>query len=143
MTVSTPRRPGPGLDLSEIELDALLKRLHLANLRRVYHDAITRAEDEQWSYRDFLALLVAGEVAHRKQTRLRRLTRRARFPYLKTIDDFDFTLQSSLRVALLGAYLSPDFGTEGRSRRNPSRHRHRLPRHPERIRDALSRPLRN
>jgi len=44
MTVSTPRRPGPGLDLSEIELDALLKRLHLANLRRVYHDAITRAE---------------------------------------------------------------------------------------------------
>jgi DNA replication protein DnaC len=115
MTAPTPRRPGPGLDLSEIELDALLKRLHLANLRRVYHDAITRAEDEQWSYRNFLALLVAEEVAHRKQTRLQRLTRRARFPYLKTIDDFDFTLQSNLRVALLGSYLSPDFVSEGRS----------------------------
>ena len=115
MTVSTPRRPGPGLDLSEIELDALLKRLHLANLRRVFREAITRAEEEQWSYRDFLALLVAEEVAHRKQTRLQRLTRRAHFPYLKTIDDFDFTLQSSLRVALLGSYLSPDFVTEGRS----------------------------
>jgi DNA replication protein DnaC len=113
MTVSTPRRPGP--DLSEIELDALLKRLHLANLRRVFREAITRAEEEQWSYRDFLALLVAEEVAHRKQTRLQRLTRRARFPYLKTIDDFDFTLQSNLRVALLGSYLSPDFVTEGRS----------------------------
>jgi DNA replication protein DnaC len=115
MTVSTPRRPSPALDLSEIELDALLKRLHLANLRRVYHDVIVRAEEEQWSYRDFLALLVAEEVAHRKQTRLQRLTRRARFPYLKTIDDFDFTLQSSLRVALLGSYLGPDFVTEGRS----------------------------
>lgn len=115
MTAPTPRCPGPGLDLSEIELDALLKRLHLANLRRVYHDAITRAEEEQWSYRDFLALLVAEEVAHREQTRLQRLVRRARFPYLKTIDDFDFTLQSNLRAALLGSYLSPDFVTEGRS----------------------------
>jgi DNA replication protein DnaC len=113
MTVSTPRRPGP--DLSEIELDTLLKRLHLANLRRVFREAIARAEEEQWSYRDFLALLVAEEVAHRKQTRLQRLTRRARFPYLKTIEDFDFTLQSNLRVALLGSYLGPDFVTEGRS----------------------------
>jgi DNA replication protein DnaC len=115
MTVSTPRCPGPGLDLSEIELDALLKRLHLANLRRVFREAITRAEEEQWSYRDFLALLMAEEVAHRKQTRLQRLTRRAHFPYFKTIDDFDFTLQSNLRVALLGSYLGPDFVTEGRS----------------------------
>jgi DNA replication protein DnaC len=113
MTVSTPRRPGP--DLPEVELDALLKRLHLANLRRVFREAITRAEEEQWSYRDFLALLVAEEVAHRKQTRLQRLTRRAHFPYLKTIEDFDFTLQTSLRVALLGSYLGPDFVTEGRS----------------------------
>lgn len=56
MTAPTPRCPGPGLDLSEIELDALLKRLHLANLRRVYHDAITRAEEEQWSARRQLHL---------------------------------------------------------------------------------------
>ncbi|HEU4353987.1 MAG TPA: IS21-like element helper ATPase IstB, partial [Actinomycetota bacterium] len=115
MTVLTPRCSGPGPDLSEVELDALLKRLHLANLRRVFREAITRAEEEQWSYRDFLTLLVAEEVAHRKQTRLQRLTRRAHFPYLKTIDDFDFTLQSNLRVALLGSYLGPDFVTEGRS----------------------------
>jgi len=113
MTVSTPRRPG--LDLSEVELDSLLKRLHLANLRRVFREAITRAEEEQWSYRDFLTLLVAEEVAHRKQTRLQRLTRRAHFPYFKTIDDFDFTLQSNLRLSLLGSYLGPDFVTEGRS----------------------------
>ena len=34
---------------------------------------------------------------------------------MKTINDFDFTLQSNLRAALLGSYLSPDFVTEGRS----------------------------
>jgi DNA replication protein DnaC len=74
-----------------------------------------RAEEANWAYRDFLALLVREEVAHRKQTRLQRVTRKAHFPFLKTIDDFDFTLQSSLRASLLGSYLGPDFVAEGRS----------------------------
>ncbi len=67
------------------------------------------------SYRDFLALLLAEEVAGRKQTRLQRCTRNAHFPFFKTIDEFDFTLQSTLRQSLLGSYLGPDFVTEGRS----------------------------
>ena len=36
-------------------------------------------------------------------------------PFFKTIDEFDFTLQSTLRQSLLGSYLGPDFVTEGRS----------------------------
>jgi DNA replication protein DnaC len=104
----------PG-DLTEQELDALLRRLHLAHMRRVYMEVVQRAEEESWSYRDFLSLLVREEVAHRKQTRLQRLTHRARFPYLKTIDDFDFSLQTSLRATLIGSYLGPDFVAEGRS----------------------------
>ena len=55
------------------------------------------AEAEQWSYRDFLAVLCAEEIAHRQQTRLARAVRDAHFPFLKTIDDFDFSLQSTLR----------------------------------------------
>jgi DNA replication protein DnaC len=106
----------PGDDLlTEQELEALLRRLHLAHMRRVYMDVVRRAEEGSWPYRDFLALLVREEVAHRKQTRLQRFTRRARFPYLKTIDEFDFTLQSTLRASLIGSYLGPDFVTEGRS----------------------------
>ena len=54
-------------------------------------------------------------MAHRKQTRLQRCTRQAHFPFFKTIDEFDFTLQSTLRQSLLGSYLGPDFVTEGRS----------------------------
>lgn len=97
------------------DLDALFKRLHLANARRVWRDLVARAERESWAYGDFLALLVAEEIAHRQQTRLARLTRRAHFPFLKTIDDFDFTYQSSLRLHMLGSALAPDFVTEGRS----------------------------
>jgi DNA replication protein DnaC len=96
------------------ELDALLKRLHLANSRRIWPQLVERAEKEEWSYRDFLAILVAEEIAQRQQTRLQRLSRWASFPFFKTIDDFDFTYQSTLRLSLLGSALSPDFITEGR-----------------------------
>jgi DNA replication protein DnaC len=62
-------------------LDALFKRLHLANARRVWLDLVQRAEREAWAYGDFLTLLVTEEIAHRQQTRLGRLTRRAHFPF--------------------------------------------------------------
>jgi DNA replication protein DnaC len=97
------------------DLDALFKRLHLANARRVWRDLVQRAERESWAYRDFLTLLVTEEIAHRQQTRLGRLTRRAHFPFLKTIDDFNFIYQSTLRLHMLGSALAPDFVTEGRS----------------------------
>src|SRR5213594_934850 len=74
-----------------------------------------RPEREAWAYRDFLTLLATEEIAHRQQTRLARLTRRAHFPFLKTIDDFNFTYQSSLRIHMLGSALAADFVTEGRS----------------------------
>jgi DNA replication protein DnaC len=96
------------------ELDALLKRLHLASARRIWRRLVERAEKEEWSYRDFLGILVAEEIAQRQQTRLQRLSRSAVFPFLKTIDDFDFTYQSTLRLSLLGSALSSDFITEGR-----------------------------
>jgi DNA replication protein DnaC len=92
----------------------LLKRLHLANARRAWHELVQRAEREEWTYRDFLALLVTEEIAQRQQTRIARMVRRARFPFLKTIDDFNFTYQSTIRMSLLGSALTPDFVTEGR-----------------------------
>jgi DNA replication protein DnaC len=97
------------------DLDALFKRLHLANARRVWRDLVQRAERESWSYRDFLGILAAEEIAHRQQTRLARLSRWAHFPFLKTIDAFNFAYQTSLRLTMLGSALAPDFVTEGRS----------------------------
>jgi DNA replication protein DnaC len=102
-------------ELSEDQLEAHFRRLNLAHMRRIYQEVAVRAEKESWSYRDFLALLLAEEVARRKQTRLQRCTRSAHFPFFKTIDEFDFTWQSTLRQSLLGSYLGPDFLTEGRS----------------------------
>ncbi len=97
------------------DLDAMLKRLHLPTIRRLYAELALRAETEGMSYRDFLETLAAEEVAHRAQTRITRSVRRARFPYLRTIDEFDFTFQTSVRMQMLGTLLGPELVSEGRS----------------------------
>ena len=104
--MTTARLLPPPLD-GTLDLDPLLKRLHLANTRRVWRDVLGRAEREAWTYGHLLTLLVTEEIAQRQQTRLGRVVRRAGFPFLKTIDDFNFTYQSTLRLALLGSALSP------------------------------------
>src|SRR5438874_1276074 len=103
------------LELSEGQLEAHFRRLNLAHTRRIYKEVARRAEQESWSYCDFLGQLLVEEVAKRKQTRLQRCTRGAHFPFFKTIEEFDFAQQSKLRKSLLGSYLGPDFVTEGRS----------------------------
>lgn len=97
------------------DLDAMLKRLHLPTVRRLYPELALRAEAEGMSYRDFLEILAAEEIAHRAQTRITRSVRRARFPYLRTIEEFDFTFQASVRLQMLGTLLGPELVTEGRS----------------------------
>lgn len=102
-------------DPATVDIDVMLKRLHLANARRCWPKLTEQASSEQWSHRDFLAILLAEEIGHRHGTRLRRASHDAHFPFLKTVDDFDFSLQSVIRPALLGNYLGPDFVTEGRN----------------------------
>lgn len=101
--------------LDDTLLDVALKRLHLANTRQKWSQMCAKAETENWTYRDFLATAVSEEISHRHGTRLRRLAHRAGFPFLKTIDDFDFTYQSTLRITMLGSYLCPEFVSEGRN----------------------------
>ena len=114
MSNSKARSP-LAFDAESVDLDSLLKRLSLANARRTWRSLLERAENEGWSCRQFLGVLASEEVAQRQQTRIQRAVHQAHFPFLKTIDDFDFSLQSSLRLQLLGTYLAPEFVSEGRN----------------------------
>jgi DNA replication protein DnaC len=100
---------------SDIDLEVLLRRLHLPTVRRLCGDYAVRAASDGWTHRDFLALLIAEEVAHRNDTRIQKAARRAKFPFIKTIETFDFVFQSSLRRQQLGPYLGPELVTEGRN----------------------------
>ncbi|EQD43221.1 IstB domain protein ATP-binding protein, partial [mine drainage metagenome] len=96
------------------ELDAMLMRLHMPTVRRIWSDLQIRAEKEGMGYSTYLRTLMEEEIAHRAQTRVTRMVHQARFPFLRTIEEFDFTFQSSLRKELLGSYLGPEFVPEGR-----------------------------
>jgi DNA replication protein DnaC len=98
-----------------VDLDSFLKRLHLANARRVWRDLVQRAEKEEWAYDQLLYTLFDEEVAHRRGTRLTRAVRAAKFPFLRTVEEFDFSYQSTLRLTTIGSLLAPDFVTEGGS----------------------------
>ena len=100
---------------AEVELDGMLRRLHMPTVRRLWSDLQVRAEEEKMRYADYLQVLVGEEIAHRTQTRISRMTHRARFPFLRTVEEFDFAFQSGLRKELLGSYLGPEFVPEGRN----------------------------
>jgi len=100
---------------ADIDLLAMLKRVKLPTVADILPRYIERAAAEQWSHRDFLVAVIAEEVAHREKTRVQRSSRLARFPYLKTIEEFDFTFQSSIKRSQLGPFMDPDFVVNGRN----------------------------
>lgn len=98
-----------------IDLPCLLKRLHLPTIARLLPDIEARAAAEDWTIHDALAILCAEEIANRNNTRIQKAVRRARFPFLKTIEEFDFTFAANLRRELLAPYLGQEFISEGRN----------------------------
>jgi len=65
--------------------------LKLTSILEHFEELAAKAAAEQWSHVDFLARLVEGEaVLHQDRARQRRI-RQARFPVLKTLEQFDFT----------------------------------------------------
>jgi DNA replication protein DnaC len=60
-------------------------------------DALAQqAATEQWTYLVFLDRLTQAERAARAEQAVARNTRRARFPFFKTLDQFDFACQPSI-----------------------------------------------
>lgn len=109
------RRSPAGPPAPVHDLEGMLRRLHLPTVRRLYGELATRAEAEGMSYRSYLETLVAEEIAHRSETRITRAVRKARFPFLRTIDDFNFTFQTALKLQMLGSYLGPELVSEGKN----------------------------
>lgn len=96
-------------------LEAGLARLHLPTIRRRCAELEEQALRESWGYVEYLQRLVDEEIAHRQETRIARATYRARFPFLKTLEEFDFTFQRSIQRKALGPYLGPELVSGGRN----------------------------
>jgi DNA replication protein DnaC len=84
------------------DLAFYLKRLRLPRVGEHLATLSQQAAEEGWSYEAFLTALLETEVFARDQKALERRIKSARFPSRsKTLENFDFTFQTSVRKQVL------------------------------------------
>jgi DNA replication protein DnaC len=72
-------------------LDAQLHHLHLHYIQSHYQTLATKAAEQQRSHLDYLEQLVEGEATMRENRSIERRIKNARFPVLKSLDDFQWS----------------------------------------------------
>lgn len=97
---------------SHPDVDAL--RSHMSALRLPFmlehhQDYAQLAADKQWSHLDYLTELLTGEAAARNDRRVQRCIAQARFPVLKTLDNFDWTWPTKINRLLVQNLFHLDF----------------------------------
>ena len=97
----------------QTQLDTQLQRLHLHHIKSHYQAAATGAAEQQCSYVDYLAQLIDGETTMRENRSIERRIRNARFPVLKTLEEFQWSwprkinrpqIQNLFRLAFIPAH---------------------------------------
>jgi len=73
-----------------------LKRLHLPRIQAVLLDVVQAAQDESRSYLQVLDTLLEEEVVCKEQRRLDTTLKISGLPYIKTLDEFDYSFQPGL-----------------------------------------------
>jgi DNA replication protein DnaC len=81
--------------VAEDRLEAMLARLKLSAVRERLDNLLDEAGRRELSLREGLTLLCEAEVAHREERRMRMGMGIAKFPFVRTLDGFDFGAQPS------------------------------------------------
>jgi len=74
-----------------VSLDRQLIDLKLSFMAEHYESLAASAAKHQWSHVDYLAALTDGEAGRRQDRSIKRRIQMARFPVIKTLDQFNFT----------------------------------------------------
>ena len=77
-------------------INAGLSRLRLPRIAEVLEQVVSSAEKTSKSYLSFLDDLLQEEVAQKEQRRIETAIKTSGLPFIKTIDEFDFTFQPNL-----------------------------------------------
>ncbi|HCR82445.1 MAG TPA: ATP-binding protein [Lachnospiraceae bacterium] len=72
------------------------KTLNLGGLAMNAEHFVTKAEKENMTTSEFLDMVLIGELQHRTQRARERRIKEAGFPYVKRLDDFDLSFQTSI-----------------------------------------------
>jgi DNA replication protein DnaC len=79
------------------ELTHLFRALKAPAAARALPKLVERARSEEWSYERFAQALLSTEISSRESSGGRLRIRAARFPSHKTLEEFDFTFQRSVK----------------------------------------------
>jgi len=77
-------------------IESNLTRLRLPRIREILQGVMKKAEEQGKSYLRFLDDLLEEEVAHKEQRRIETTLKISGLPFIKSIDEFDFTFQPKL-----------------------------------------------
>src|SRR6266700_1922871 len=86
---------------SEAELAYLFRALKAPAAARSLPKLADRARSEEWSYERFVQTLLETEVSARDSHGGEARIRQARFPARKTLEEFDFTFQRSVKKTVI------------------------------------------
>jgi DNA replication protein DnaC len=81
---------------AEDDLTRMLTRLKLTAVRDQLDTLLDEAARRELSLRESLALLCAAEVARKDERRIQMAMSIAKFPFVRTLEDFEFDAQPSL-----------------------------------------------
>ena len=77
-------------------IESNLSRLRLPRIREILQGVMKKAEEQGKSYLSFLDDLLEEEVAQKEQRRIETTLKISGLPFIKSIDEFDFTFQPKL-----------------------------------------------
>jgi DNA replication protein DnaC len=78
------------------QIDAHLRSLKLKGLIPLYKELAEKATKGNLQYEEYLSLLLEHEWKRNNEASIKAKVSKARFPFLKTIEEFDFTFQPGL-----------------------------------------------
>jgi len=94
-------------------LEVLLERLKLTRVAQQVDHLAERASKESWTYVEFLDRVLEVETQARAERDVTMKTRLARFPFVKTLDQFDFAFQPTINEAQIRELATARFVAHG------------------------------
>ena len=79
------------------QIEGHMKALKLKGMLGVYMELSEQATKSKLQYEEYLALLLEEELKRKTEGQVRAKIGKAKFPFLKTIEEFDFSFQPNLK----------------------------------------------
>jgi len=92
-----------------VDIQQSLKSLRLGGMANTLQKRHQEAKANELDYIDFLELLIDDEITRRRDNLLNRRMKLAKFPFLRTIDEFDFSFNPGINKKEIMSLLNCNF----------------------------------